>query len=80
LGDTTKIATLINDQFDITTGTSADDLTVLVVESSDDTGEFGVYHWTPTSQTDKVVAQAELTILGIYSGDAIDASTDLLIH
>ena len=77
LGNTTLVAAIFDDQYTITASAGAD-LTVLVLESSDDAGEFGVYHWTPASTSDTTVTAAELTILGIYSGDAV-AAGDFLI-
>ena len=78
LGTVADIIALVNDQMNLT-ASGAVDTTVIAVESSDVTGSFGLYHWTPSSTGDAALTAGEVTILGIYSGDGI-AAGDFLIQ
>jgi hypothetical protein len=75
LTDLTKVAALITELVIITDGANATaDKDVFVIESSVTTGKFGVYSWTQSANSDTGVSSDELTLIGVFTGDAVVAS------
>lgn len=71
LGDTTKVANLLESNFSVTGVTAAEDAAsrIFAIEANDAIGKFGVYVWTQSTATDTSIDAGELKILGIFTGE-----------
>ncbi len=72
LGDVSAVATILEAQITLTAATGADAL--LVVESSDVAGKFGIYLYIETGGVQDQFDAADLTVLGIVTGDDVVAA------
>jgi hypothetical protein len=72
-----SVATLLAAKVTVTDGAAgAAETNIFVVEASDTTGTFGVYSWTQSTNTDTTIDSAELTVVGVYTGDAAVPQAD----
>jgi len=71
LSDISVVATALEAQITLTAANTVDGL--IVVESSDVTGKFGVYHYLENNTTANQFDANELSVLAIVTGDAVVA-------
>ena len=72
LDDVSAVATALEIQVTLTAATGDDAL--LVLESSDTAGKFGVYYYSETGAAANTFNDVDLTVLGIVTGNDIVAA------